>query len=314
MPVQAKTFEQIVAIAKEVTFLTGVTPTVGIPVTDAGGQPHVAEIYDVGRRGIAAVDFAAYQDAGHGEFKLDGFAYPDQIGYQLLGILGADSVTGGADPYTHAFALASTVPSFTIEDQIQGGSNGGMRFAGCRIASLAFSFAANAGVLAYTSTYSSGIPTKVTATNPSVSVLNPWAGWRGVVTSAGMTTRVISATITMTRALQIVHTAAGQQGPRYINAGPIAVDGDVMLTAEDLSDFSSFLTDLSQSFVLAFSYTSSQIRSITFTMTNANFNAAPVDYQRSGESVEAKLTFKGLYNATDAGPIAVSLVNAKASY
>lgn len=310
--VQALAEEQVVGMIKESTWGTGVSPTVGIPITGGGGKPIIEEIYDEGKRGIAAKEFAAYQGSGHGEFALDGNAYPIEIGWLLAGIFGSEAISGAGDPYTHTFSLSTVVPSFTLEDTIMGGSNGGMRFTGGKVTSLGISFDSNAGVVAYTSQLMSKIPTKVTPQSLTTAPLAAWPGWRANVTAASLSGCVTKADINFTRENQIIHCGNNTQDPKYINMGPLSVEGTVESITESLVDFDNYLTDLSQTFVIAFSY-GSPARSLTLTMTNANFNASPIEWDRGAVGVITKLSFKALYNATDVGPAKAVLLNSRST-
>lgn len=310
--VQARTFEQQIGIAKETTPFTGVNPTVGMPITGGTLQAMIEEIYDEGRRGVASADFAAIQGAGHGEFSLEGFVYPESIGWLLKGMLGGEAVTGAGDPYEHEFSAAATPPTFTIEDTIIGGSNGGLRLTGSTLGSLGFSFDAGAGVLAYTSQWMGGIPSKVTPQALTFPTTAGLAGWRAAVTSTNIASRIASGEINISRELQVVHTGTATQGPRNIAQGPIRVEGSFLLSLEDLTDFDRYLTDLTQSFVVVFDKATDN-RRVEFTMTECNFNAEPWEPDRGGVAVFQRLSFRAIHNSTDGGPLTAIVENSRAT-
>lgn len=319
--VQARTFEQIMQFSKESVYGTPVAPANVIPVTGGGITPQNEEIFDEGRRGVPSATFAAYQGPGHGEASVEGFAYPDRIGHFLLAMFGIDNASG-AGPYTHVFNNVATPPGYTFEDAIMAGAAGGMRMAGSRCGALNFSFDASTGVLAYTSTWMGMIPTKVTpAAVTLVAPANAWPGWTGVVTSTGLTSRIISGDINITKELQVINTATNTRSPRTINPGPMQVEGTFTLATEDLSDFDLYLADTQQPFSIVFT---SGINIITFQMTLVTFAASPIGFARDGVSVNDTLSYRAIHNTTDGptsgptyalgGPAKVTLVNSTATY
>lgn len=312
--VQARRFQTQVGIAIETVFGTAVNPTQGVPLNEFSDQTMYDVILDNGLRGIAAMDFKTQQGSGHSELTLEGLAYPEEIGYLIKLIMGAVA-TAGSGPYTHTFTLGASPQSLTIEGDIIPGTNGALRYKGCRVGQVAFSFDAAEGVLAYSASLMGQISTKVTAQNPARTENNPWEGWRAVITSSGHANRVVSAELTFTRDLEVKHTGTNTQDARYINVGPLRVEGRLVLAAEDMTDYDNFKSHLSQSFQLQLDYGSgANQKTLTFLMTSCNFADGPLEIDRSGVGVVFALPIRGIYNATDAGPAKVTLVNAKTNY
>lgn len=312
---QGRTFEQIAAIKKETIYGTGVAPDTTWPVTSADTKLQMTETFDEGRRGVAAKAFDAVPDGMHGEFSCEGFAYPIFMGNLLLGLFGAEEISGAADPYSHTFTMASNPPSFTLEDTLIGGALGGLRLPGFRPGNMNFSFDAASGALTYSTSGLGLAPVKVTpALSAPTAELRPWSGWQCTVTSAGISSRVSSGEINITRELQVVHTATAVQTPRFINVGPIDIAGTLTVTLEDLSDFDAVLADTRQSLVVKFEQSDGGVeRSIEFTMSNIVLNAQPIEFDRSGVSVFVKYGWRALYNDTDGGPGTVVLINSRAT-
>lgn len=313
--VQARTFEQLVSVSKETVYGTGVAPTVTWPVTSAGGSLQMTETFDQGRRAVGSRDFDAVPDGQHGEFQVEGFAYPVFMGYLLLAMMGSETLTGAADPYTHTFKMATTPPSLTLEENVfASGSNNGIRYTGYRPSTLNFSFDAEKGALTYSCQGLSLAPSKVTtALTAPTSELRPWSGWTAAITSTNLTSRVASGEINIGRELQVVHTATATQTPRWVNCGPLYAEGQLLVSVEDLSDFDAVLADTRQSLEISFTQTGSPARTITFTMSNVVLNAAPLDWDRGGVSTFVRYHWRALHNTTDAGPLSVALINNRAT-
>jgi hypothetical protein len=75
---------------------TYATPTVGIPYTGSSGfEDMIAQIKDESVRGDDSILHGSYQGPGHAEWSIDFLAYPDLLGYALVGMIGPDTVTAG---------------------------------------------------------------------------------------------------------------------------------------------------------------------------------------------------------------------------
>jgi hypothetical protein len=301
-----------VALVKETTWGTGVNPVYVLPSTELSESPQYNVIIDQGMRaGLGARDFKSVQGGGWGEFGIEGFVYPEATSHVLLGIMGAVGVTGGG-PYEHTMTMGNNPPSFTVENMLDSAANSGLRYTGARVGNISLSFAAADGVLEYSSQWMSKIPTKVTAINPALANDNdPFAGWRGTVTSTGLTAIIVSGEMSIERELEVVHTAQNAQDPRIVNVGALGVSGRLVITAEDMTIFDAWKAHTTQSFAITFTYGASAI--ITITLTSANLGDGPLEIDRSGVGVTFAVPFRGLYNATDAGPLKIVVTNALAA-
>jgi hypothetical protein len=301
-------------VVRKLDYGTAVTPSLGIPVNDFTETSPYEVILDEALRGIAAKDFKSIQGAGHSEFSFEGFAYPEELGYLLRLIMGSNGTIYNGTIYTHNFILHAFPESLTLEADVVGSTNGGQRITGARLSQLAFNFGSE-GVLTYNAEGMGKIASKVTATNPAATDNTPWANWRGTVTSSGITNRLVSATLTIARPLQVVHTNRNSQELYELIVGPMEVSGSMVVTAESLVDFDNFLAHLNQSFVIAFTQGSGATeKTLTFTMTALSFADGPMEIDRGDQGVLFNLPIRAIYNATDLSPLIISLVNARASY
>ncbi len=311
---QARSFQYQVALKKETVWGTGVAPDVTFPITDGSGVPQIGATYDDGKRGVPTADFDALLDAGQGEMSYEGWLYPIAIGHPLMGIFGEDTVTGAADPYTHTFKQKIDVPSYTIEETYLSGANGGVRYTGARFAGLTLSWNAESGPLTYSTNLMSKLPTVVTPAAPAIGIETAFEGWRATITSTDLTSPcvVTQGEINLTRDLQVVHTGCDDQDPSFINAGPMRVEGSLQVAFTSMNLYNLFRNGVRQSFLLEFTK-GSPVRELALTCTDAFFGAAPPEWDRGGISTFMRLSFRGIYNATDVGSCVVALKNSQAT-
>ena len=313
MPTQARTFEQVVAMGKESTYGTAVSPTFAMPVTNFEATDQIESHLSQGRRGVPSVTFGAVQGAGHAEFTIEGECYPSTIGHILLGILGEDTVTGAESPYSHAFANVASTPSYTIIERVINANSGSRQLVGCRFGQVTFSWNAGEGVLAYNATGMGWISTSVNADSTVPVEEDAWQGWRQAITSTDLANLVTSGELAITRELQPVHTGESTQNPRHINVGPTQVNGNLLVAIEDnLAVYDKVRTLTRQSLSILFDVASAS-RSIKFLMTDAAL-IAPAEIDRGGVSAFTRVNFEGIHNTTDEGPIAVTLENGVATF
>ena len=316
MPVVSNTFVQL---GKESTWGTEVSATDIIPVTsDPTFTTEYNAVRDSGRRGIAAMDYQLLQGGGRSTVSLEGSAYPSTIGHYLMAILGTDTKTGASTPYVHTFTLAAATPSYTIEDV---NPTQDRTYTGLKCSEVGFTFNAADGLLQATSSWTGKTPTTNTRTTGLTATLEkPWIGIDASVSLGGsVVARVTTFSLTMTRAADPIH-ATGSRDPIRIDEGPLEVTFSVALDAgatptDDLTKYlgsSGAFTE--HPIVLTCTYgASTTLRSIAFTMTNANYGEGAAT--RDMGSGLYQLTFSGraMYNTTDSGPIKVVLNNAQST-
>tara|TARA_Y100000310_G_scaffold317924_1_gene371375 strand:+ start:429 stop:1379 length:951 start_codon:yes stop_codon:yes gene_type:complete len=314
---QVNSYKSAISLKKESTWGTDPTVNVMMPVNEFSSSPTYEVIRDSGMRGVGARDFDSIQGAGRGEFTMGGLVYCDEIGHLLLAMMGSVSVSGST-VFTHTFVQGDTPGSLTVEEDVSdAAANLALQFTGARAGELGFSFDAGTGVLEFTSSWMSKIPTKVTGASPAVSgtLTEPWGGWRGTVASSGLTSIIVSADFTLSRELQPVYTAQNSQEPFAIMQGPLSFEGRLVLAAEDLTEFDTWKAHTEQSFVIAFTTGSGDARnSFQITATVLNLANGPFEIDRSAAGVVFGLPVLGLWNSTDAGPVQIELINSVAAY
>ncbi len=299
----------------KIAYGTGVNPGLGIPVDEVSEAPTYEVKLDKALRGVASVDFKSLQGVGRTEVTFSGAAYPEEVGYLLRLIMGMGNTVYNGTVYTHTFELFGFPESLTFESDVVTGASGGRRFTGLRLTNLTLNFSGAEGLLAYSATAISKISTKVTTQNPAATDNSPWQGWRGTVTSTGHTTRIISGEISLARESYLEYVSQNSQDVKDIVLGALEVSGNLVLAADDLTDFDNFLAHLNQSFQIVFTQGSGATeKTITILATALSFADGPMTIDRGNQGILFTLPIRGIYNTTNRGPIKVTLVNARSSY
>ena len=312
MPISALTK---VGLAKEPSWGTSTSPTILLPTTPPTFSLPFEQILDQALRGIAAKDFAAYQGVGRTEGSLTGPAYPEELGFFFKGILGAESLVGVSAPYSHTFKLASTLPSFSIQDE-----NGVQpyRYTGMLLGELGLSYSAAEGAVNYTTSFTGKTKENVVAAIPADATLSPFLGWMVYATINGVDACVIEGEWTFTREIALVYCGSvaegGTQYPVKAYAGPLEITGRATLDFLADSDVDRYIDKWQGPFVIDFKYgTGAALKQLTITSTKMDFGEGPVEIDRSGVHLTLAYSMRALYNTTDAGQVEVVLKNARST-
>lgn len=318
-----------IGIAKETRPTPGASPTAVaatdfIPFTAFTPFDNITYLDDKGIRGAMTEQFNVIQGKIYSEIDISGDVFPDTIGYIFGGVLGDVTTTASAAPYTHAMSLLNSQasngqpPTFTISDYYGLGSSSTRQFAGCQWASIDTKFSADA-LLTY-SAKAMGYQS-ITAANPSASfsAVAPLPSWTGTTTLAGSVTAIMSeGNVNISRPVTPIHTVDGTQRPYQLFAGPLTVEGSLLLVLESDAQLNYYLNNTQP--VLDIDFTSgagASLVEVKFHMTKCAFTVARVE--RGKDYVELNVNYRAQANTTDVGatggysPIKVTLQNAKAS-
>jgi hypothetical protein len=298
-------------IAKETTFGTAVAPTVFIPYDSIKNEDEIKKTVDEGRRGVLTKEFAIYNTTRHTKIDVESIAYPDTLGYFLLGILGKDTVTGAANPYTHKFqVLDSNAPSWTLSDyNVVSGTNE-RRYPGAIIDELDIKFDDD-GVLKVSAKFQSKISTLVAKSTPTQTVTKPFMGWMASLQLGGVSNvNMLGGDISIKRANELVFAGNNTQDPTKYITGRIEMSGKLTFDVDDESEWLNYANGTQPALDITFAIDAN---------TSLNIHASKIDISkavvdRGSEFVRVDMDFKALYNVTDAGLAAITLKNAVASY
>ncbi len=293
-------------LAKEVTWGTAVAAAKWLPIKDFKPVDEIKYPLDQGKRGIAALDFGAYQGTRLGNLDYGGDFFPDVPPYFLLGVLGKDTVTG-VGPYTHAFQLDPAPPSFSISDYY----GVERQWAGARVSELGLKFATDTGMLEYGVKMLSKASAIVTTTTPTIGTTAPFLGWQAAfsVAGTGVVGRLLAYEVTFKRILKEIFGANNSQDPSAIYVGGLEVTGKLTVDMPDDNELLHYLNNDQPAIQVVLT---SGTNTITILMTKCAFEKATID--RGQEFVRLDAQIRGLYNTTDAGPAKVTVVNSVATY
>lgn len=316
-------------IAKETRPTPGASPTAVaatnfIPYLTISPLDNITYLDDKGLRGAMTEQFNVIQGKIHSEVDITGDVFPDASGWFYAGVLGDVATTASAAPYTHTMSLLNSQASngqpatYTISDYYSLGAGSTRRFAGCQIASIDTKFSADA--LLTFSAKAFGYQS-VTAANPSASFSSvpPVPSWVGTTTLAGSVTAIMAeGNVNISRPVTPIKTVDGTQRPYQLFAGPLTVEGSLMLILESDTELNYYLNNTQPSLVVDFSAgAGASATQVQFTMTKCAFTVARID--RSQDYIQLSVNYRAQANTTDVGatggysPVKVVVKNALAS-
>lgn len=330
-PIGAGTGGYAVYIAKETNW--GTAPTarssyVMMPAEPASLVDTVEAVVDDLARGQNIIGFNRMEGVHRTELSLSSIAYPDQIGYFLLSILGRDTMTG-TGPYTHTFDViadkaSDATPSLAVavvDDVLTAGNE--LVHEGCKVTNLAFRFTVAEGFLTFEAGLSGrgarkGSEVGLTGSFPAEPANNnPWRGWEALVTGpAALQGKVTEAELTIAREADIVFATATSASPnnKYADAvihGRVGITGSITAVFDNVSalDLYRNFSTSQMSIIFDNGQTGANLRRITFDLKKVTFGEDPAEIDRSGNYMRITYSFRGLYDAATATGIQVVLVN-----
>jgi hypothetical protein len=298
-------------IAKEATFGTAIAPTMFIPYDSIKVEDDIKKSVDEGRRGVMSKEFAVYNTTRMSKIDVESLAYPDTLGYFLLGILGKDTVTGAASPYTHKFqVLDANANSFTLSDfNVVSGAQE-RRYTGGILDEVGLKFDDD-GNMKVSAKYQSKISTLTAKSTPTQTILKPFQGWMASLTLGGAANvNMLGGDITIKRANQLIFAGNATQDPTKYITGRIELSGKLTFDIEDETEWLNYSNGTQPSISLLFTIDANT--SLTIQCSKVDFSKAVID--RGNEFVRLDVDFKALFNTTDAGIATITLKNAVATY
>jgi hypothetical protein len=296
-------------LAKEATWGTAVTPTYYPPFKDTKPEDVIDYIKDQGTRGAMAMTYNVINGIQHSTMDITTDAYPDVIGLYLLSILGSDTVTGSSSPYTHAFKLNRTGQPVSLTHTYYDGTSI-RQFAGHMVEEFDLKWAANASL--EVSLKSQGkVSATTTGITPTPASTLPFAGWQFTATLGGSANlNLVGFDISLKRKLYVQHAANNSTNPTAIVAGGLEVTGKATFDKADDTELNAFLNNTQPSFVLTGTQPTTNYQ-LTLNMNKCAFLKDPITAK---EVVQGDVDFEALDNTSNNGPIAITLINAVASY
>jgi hypothetical protein len=223
----------------------------------------------------------------------------------------AHTAAGGAvlSQSTHVFKANRTFStvwptySFTVDD-----GTDQLGWPGCVMSDLAIKIDPK-GFITCSPKYS-GFPSATQSTFAyAASAVQPIVGWAWTVTNGGAaSTRGLTFDLTLKRAVEVIDSSDGTQGPREIFPGAMEADGTYKAIFENDLDISLFkqYSQLPTVHTLTQPVTSGG-SVLAITMSQSGYTTGEVDL--ASQYVQLNQALTGIANATDSGIVSVSLSN-----
>lgn len=298
-----------IALGKESSWATTVADTSRFAImSPKPPQEKFKNINDTGYRSLAAKDYGYYQGVGWSEWDLsDMYFYPDDSGHFFMGILGLDTATSSGATTSHAIGLSTTgtPPSYTL--QYYDGNNTRLG-AGCYFSEVNLKWATDSDLKISVKATGQTPTTSGTAPSTAYSSESILVPWNLATTLNGLgTTRIIDCDMTLKRTITPVFGASTSQQCTDISVAELEFGGKMTLYVANDTEFNYFRNNTQG--IARWKFIQGT-RSLLLTATSTAFED-PGNYDLGKDYKTLSLTWKGLYNATDAGPVAVTLVNAR---
>lgn len=167
-----------------------------------------------------------------------------------------------------------------------------------------------------------GFPEAVVSTfTPTYTTLQPLIGWQWTHTNAGgASTRGLTYDVALKRAVEVIHSSDGTQGPREIFPGALEADSTYKAIYENLTDYNLFLNYAQTQPTTATISQPAQVggaqiggASLALTMSQPATHKGTRDL--GSVYVQASYSLSGIQNTTDSGVVQAVLKNfSTASY
>ena len=308
-----QTFLTQVMLAKETTFQTATT--VG-GASIAAKNPKANEIFgtglDQGYRGHAAMDYGYFQLEGHSELDLpDMWFYADDYGHFFMSVLGTDTATTSANSTSHVITLLDGLPpSYTITDYngVDTRQYAGMYF---EEVTMKWTTPGRLTLSAKAQGMTAATSAKPTAAYSSANVYLPWE--MASTISGASNPRIINMEQSLKRKVEPIWGMTNSQQPNLGSVGPLTVTGKIDFAVADNTELNYYKsnTQPAATFLLT---GASTINTMTLHYNTLVFEQ-PSFVSRAKDYLVFQSTFRGIWNATDSGPLKITLTNARtASY
>lgn len=297
-------------LAVEATPGTAVSPTHFVPIKTFKAGDNIKRVNDDGIRGVLAKDFGSYAATASADLSYDGQFYTDMPGYFLKAIFGQDTVTGSAAPYTHEFQLAPgnvVPPTLTITDFEVAGTR---QYPYAVVEQFDLKWTGE-GDVNYSVKMQSQQSTLL-GTNPSSTFTNatPFLGWQSALTINGAANlNMTGGDLTIKRDIKPTYGANNTQQFTRMNVGQMEVTGKLSFDIVDYTEHNLYIQNNQYPIVVTFTQGSNVL---VLQLSQAAIDKSDID--RSKEMVSVDLSFRGIYNSTDNGPMLIKLTNSVAAY
>lgn len=284
-------------VAKEVTQGTALAPTAFTPVDANLKDEDVTKwIEDKGLRGVPVDPIAQYAGPKSSTISADGMFYPDVPPNFLVALLGADTVTGTAAPYTHTITLKQAQPPSYTLSRYNGYNQ--RQYPGCMLDELALKWASD-GAVTYTTKWLGYPSATATITAPAMGTSAPFLGWQAALTIGGsVNARLIGFDWTGKRKAEAQWPASNSQTPGFVYVGPLAVTGKLTFAIADDTELTYMLNDTQPAVVLTLTAPNAG-PTLKIQMSQCAFSKYQPNYSK--DYIEVDVDINAMPSAADAG-------------
>lgn len=296
---------QVVGFGKETTWGTAATaPDYFVSATNIKWEDVIKYVDDDGARGVLAQPFQVFPGPANGDFSCDFPVFLDSIGRLLVAMIGPDTVTGSAAPYTHTFKLTPTAQPASLTCFYFDGYETRVQ-AGFRPTELTFKWSEGGEMTGSVKGVSK--PSAVgAALTPSFGTLNALMGWQATLQVAGSPDlNLVGFDCSLKRKEYIQWAANNSQAPTNLIVKGLNVSGKLTLDLNDDTELTAFWNNTQPAVVITL--TQSSGLSFKLQMSQCAFKKAPVGGK---DVVQVDLDFEAVQNSTDGGPCQIVVQNA----
>lgn len=276
--------------------------------TTIKAEDMIEDNIDESFRGQAAKDQGFYPGFRSARITITSPLAQFPTGYFFKGLLGTDTPTGAGDPFTHTFTELDTgaPPTFTIT--VYDATLATARaFTNCVVQRFRITLA-NKGLAVMEAVLIGkfdAAQTKPTAVFDTAPHYVPYQA--GLTIAGGSSTKLIQFEQIMEREVEPVFGFSNSQDLTTVSGNRIQVTGTLIFAPADNTEIDYYRVNTQPSVVLLLTNTLSH--TLTLQMTKCAFlNGTIVD--QTGPFVRVSAKYRGIRNATDAGPTTAILLNA----
>lgn len=275
--------------------------------TSLKAEDMIEDNVDESFRGLASADQGFYPGFRTARVTITQPFAQFPTGWLLKAFFGTDSATGAGDPFTHTFTESDTAPTtytITVYDATVATARA---FTNCILQRLRFTLASK-GLVVVEAVFIGkfdALQTKPVAVYDTSPHYIPYQ-MAATINSIG-STKVIQFEAVMEREVEPVLGFSGTQDLTTVSGNRIRVTGSAIWAPSDNTEIDYYRNGTVVPISLLFTNTLSH--TFTWQTTAARLlNGTFVD--QSGPYVRINAKWRGIYNATDAGPAKAVLLNA----
>lgn len=245
---------------------------------------------------------------------ISGRVRTDTFGHLLMAIFGADAITG-AGPYTHAFTVNSTTPSYTIEKNIGGlsGASNSEQLLNMVCSRLVISGTPEDrnGEVTFAATFIGKHGTKITATAYTKPTVKPIPAALAVFSygGSGVTTELTAWQVAFER---IVTPAQGASNALDLDDAVATIFRVSGFLDAYFLNWTRFYDDFVANTQRAISLTSATGAADSLQIVTTGAYLSDHAPEEGGDVVKQRVNFDAIFNATDTGAAKVTLLNSVA--